>query len=80
MAQRCRICGYTFRPDDGSLCPECFTAREDELKFQVKDFKMTNIFGRDKNEEQLGSFLADEMKEEFHKDISLKRSLTVRTG
>ena len=75
MAQRCRICGYTFRPDDGSLCPECFTAREDELKFQVKDFKMTNIFGRDKNEEQLGTFLADEMKDELHKDISLKKEL-----
>ncbi|MBR1749815.1 MAG: hypothetical protein IJ740_02880 [Ruminococcus sp.] len=75
MAERCRICGYRFRPGDGSLCPECFTAREDELKFQVNDFKMTNIFGRDKNEERLGAFLADEMKEERHEDISLKKEL-----
>ena len=75
MAEKCRICGYRFKRGDGSLCPECFTAREDELSFDGNDFKATNIFGRSKDEKKLGSFLADEMKEELHEDITIKKSL-----
>ena len=75
MAEKCRICGYKFKIGDGSLCPECFTARTDELSFDGNDFKATNIFGRSRDEKKLGAFLADEMREELHEDITIKKSL-----
>ena len=69
MASKCRICGYKFKTGDGSICPECFTAREDELSFLGGEYKRSSIFGRDRNAEQVGDFLADELKEERHEDI-----------
>ena len=74
MAQKCRICGYRFKPGDGSLCPECFTARDEELRFDIRKDSTDDLFGN-KRKEELGSFLADEMRQEFHEDISMKKSL-----
>ena len=75
MASKCRICGYKFKTGDGSICPECFTAREDELSLLGGEYKRSSIFGRDRNAEQVGDFLADELKEERHEDISMKKAL-----
>lgn len=74
MAQKCRICGYKFKAGDGSLCPECFTARDEELRFEIRKDSTDDLFGN-KRKEELGSFLADEMRQEFHEDISMKKSL-----
>lgn len=29
LSRKCENCGYIFRPEDGSICPECLTSRED---------------------------------------------------
>lgn len=31
MANKCRICGYRFKSKDEVICPECFTAREEDI-------------------------------------------------
>lgn len=31
MRNKCRICGYRFKSNDEEICPECFTAREDDI-------------------------------------------------
>ena len=28
---KCRICGYRFKSDDEIICPECFTARDEDI-------------------------------------------------
>lgn len=28
---KCRICGYHFKSDDEIICPECFTARDEDI-------------------------------------------------
>lgn len=74
MAYKCRICGYKFKAGDGSLCPECFTARDEELRFDTKASQQENIFGS-RRKEEVGSFLADELRQELHEDIAMKKDL-----
>lgn len=31
MGNKCKICGYRFRSKDEAICPECFTARDDDI-------------------------------------------------
>lgn len=31
MAKKCKICGYRFKSNDEVICPECFTAREEDI-------------------------------------------------
>ena len=31
MGRKCKICGYRFKSRDEAICPECFTAREDDI-------------------------------------------------
>lgn len=31
MGNKCKICGYRFKSRDEEICPECFTAREDDI-------------------------------------------------
>ena len=31
MGNKCKICGYRFKSKDEEICPECFTAREDDI-------------------------------------------------
>lgn len=31
MTKKCKICGYRFKSKDEVICPECFTARDDNL-------------------------------------------------
>lgn len=73
MAYKCKICGYKFKAGDGSLCPECFTAREEELSFDTS--RKSEELWSSRSKEKLGSFLADEMRQELHEDISMKKSL-----
>ncbi|MFA5658754.1 MAG: hypothetical protein WC900_05660 [Oscillospiraceae bacterium] len=44
---RCSNCGYKFTKDDGSICPECLTGREDfyksdSLSDDIKNHKKIN--------------------------------------
>ena len=29
--KRCKVCGYKFQKDDGDICPECLSSREDTI-------------------------------------------------
>lgn len=31
ISNKCKVCGYRFKKDDGDLCPECLTARADRI-------------------------------------------------
>ena len=31
MGNKCKICGYRFKSKDEAICPECFTARDDDI-------------------------------------------------
>ena len=31
LRSKCKICGYRFKSRDEAICPECFTAREDDI-------------------------------------------------
>ena len=31
MGNKCKICGYRFKDKDEAICPECFTARDDDI-------------------------------------------------
>lgn len=31
MGKKCKICGYRFKSKDEAICPECFTARDDDI-------------------------------------------------
>lgn len=31
MGRKCKICGYRFKSKDEAICPECFTARDDDI-------------------------------------------------
>lgn len=35
MNYRCKFCGYRFKDRDEQVCPECFTAREDDISCGV---------------------------------------------
>ena len=43
--RKCRICGYRFR-DNEDICPECFTARDDDISCEQ--------FGRDEHSHDAG--------------------------
>ena len=34
---KCRICGYRFKSDDEIICPECFTARDEDSDLTLGD-------------------------------------------
>ena len=43
---KCRICGYRFKSDDEIICPECFTARDEDIScnsFQVTCTLMISV-------------------------------------
>ena len=31
MKKKCAVCGYRFKDKDEVICPECLTAREDDI-------------------------------------------------
>ncbi len=31
LSNKCKVCGYRFKKNDGVICPECFTSREETL-------------------------------------------------
>lgn len=43
IKNKCSVCGYNFKPEDGSVCPECLTSRaEDSIGFQANNNSIPN--------------------------------------
>lgn len=71
---KCRICGYRFKSPDEIICPECFTARDDDVScsnysddLHSHDLRDNNYFGSPENDtfkEKKNDFVAEERKEE----------------
>ena len=75
---KCRICGYRFKSDDEIICPECFTARDEDIScgsfsgdLHSHDLRADNEqdgwFGQSENDtfkEEKNDFVAEERKEE----------------
>lgn len=47
MNNKCRFCGYRFRDKDEQICPECFTAREEDIS--------CGVFGEDEHSHYMTS-------------------------
>ena len=79
---KCRICGYRFKSDDEIICPECFTARDEDIScnsfsgdLHSHDLRADNEqdgwFGQSENDtfkEEKNDFVAEERKEEARDD------------
>lgn len=75
---KCRICGYRFKSDDEIICPECFTARDEDIScnsfsddLHSHDLRADNEqdgwFGQSENDtfkEEKNDFVSEERKEE----------------
>ena len=75
---KCRICGYHFKSDDEIICPECFTARDEDIScnslsddLHSHDLRADNEqdgwFGQSENDtfkEEKNDFVSEERKEE----------------
>ena len=80
MRSRCKFCGYHFSSDDEMICPECLTAREEDIDCGIyadsehthtldpfaKDF---HAEGTDMYKEKKNDFIAQERREEAHDPI-----------
>ena len=66
MGNKCRICGYRFKSKDEVICPECFTARDDDIsceRYSASEHSHGSSFSsglRDTSE----SFVQKELREE----------------
>ena len=66
MGRKCKICGYRFKSRDEAICPECFTAREDDIsceRYSANEHSHAKSYSsglRDTSE----SFVQKEMREE----------------
>lgn len=81
---KCRICGYRFKSDDEIICPECFTARDEDIScnslsddLHSHDLRADNEqdgwFGQSENDtfkEEKNDFVSEERKEEARTRIS----------
>ena len=75
MRSKCKFCGYHFSSDDEMICPECLTAREDDIDCGIyadsehshtldpfdKHFKAE---GTDMYKEKKNDFIVQERREE----------------
>ncbi len=77
MRSKCRFCGYRFESDDEMICPECLTAREDDIRCGIFEDELHShdldpfskgfeISGTDMYEENRNDFVAKERREEAH--------------
>ncbi len=66
MGKKCKICGYRFKSKDEAICPECFTARDDDIsceRYSASEHSHGRSFSaglRDTGE----SFVQRELREE----------------
>ena len=66
MGKKCKICGYRFKSKDEAICPECFTARDDDIsceRYSASEHSHGRSFSaglRDTSE----SFVQRELREE----------------
>lgn len=86
---KCRICGYRFKSDDEIICPECFTARDEDIScnsfsddLHSHDLRADNEqdgwFGQSENDtfkEEKNDFVSEERKEES-KDENFQSTYT----
>ena len=86
---KCRICGYRFKSDDEIICPECFTARDEDIScnsfsddLHSHDLRADNEqdgwFGQSENDtfkEEKNDFVSEERKEEA-KDENFQSTYT----
>lgn len=84
MRYKCKFCGYRFKDKDERICPECFTAREDDISCgqYSDDLHSHEIFGdryrrndyvspgNDTFKEEAVSFAEEERREEQHSKFS----------
>ncbi|MBR2303990.1 MAG: hypothetical protein IJ871_02490 [Ruminococcus sp.] len=77
MRSRCKFCGYHFSSDDEMICPECLTAREEDIDCGIyADSEHTHTLdpfdrdfhaeGTDMYKEKKNDFIAQERREEAH--------------
>lgn len=77
MIHKCKVCGYIFKNDDEIICPECLTAREDDIScnsysdkdhsHKVYDDKSDSLFDyirQDDTYKDDNSFIEEEQREE----------------
>lgn len=66
MRSKCKFCGYRFKDRDERICPECFTAREDDISCGQfsDDLHSHEIFGDRYSRNDYGSPENDTFKEE----------------
>ena len=75
MRSRCKFCGYHFSSDDEMICPECLTAREEDIDCGIyADSEHTHTLdpfdrhfhaeGTDMYKEKKNDFVAQERREE----------------
>ena len=75
MNSKCKFCGYRFQSNDEMICPECLTAREEDIHCGVYGddthshdldpfSKGFDIDGTDMYKEKKNDFIAKERKEE----------------
>lgn len=66
MRYKCKFCGYRFKDRDERICPECFTAREDDISCGQfsDDLHSHEIFGDRYSRNDYGSSENDTFKEE----------------
>ena len=70
MKKKCAICGYKFKDKDEVICPECFTARDDNIS--------CNRYTDDLHSHRYGY---DEKKSEINNsDNDILKSLKIREG
>lgn len=77
---KCRICGYHFKSDDEIICPECFTARDEDISCNSLSDDLHSHDLRADNEQDgwFGQSENDTFKEE--KNISFPRNVKRKQG
>jgi hypothetical protein len=66
LGNKCKICGYRFRSKDEAICPECFTARDDDIsceRYSASEHSHGRSYGGGLHETG-ESFVQKEMREE----------------
>lgn len=77
---KCRICGYHFKSDDEIICPECFTARDEDISCNSLSDDLHSHDLRADNEQDgwFGQFENDTFKEEKNDFVSEERKEEAR--
>ena len=72
---KCRICGYRFKSDDEIICPECFTARDEDISCNSLSDDLHSHDLRADNEQDgwFGQSENDTFKEEKNDFVSEER-------